>query len=642
MIVDLLQRWLFPTTQDLSRRTERWMPARERGSSERGARRTRIFVRNTVGMAEVLFPLGAVFLVRGRFASAAAAGALASVSLGALVLTRRDRMRAAMDLSLSALLLVVAALTWASPDHLMVTWAWAPTIPAMALSVGGVRAGVRWLVYAAAALVAVWLLRVLGVDAPIHPSPTVDPATVLFSALGVLIALVGLAGGYENDLARSVEEAEARTAALESARTDLEARNRSLVEAHARLEAMNQELVAARDAAEAGGRARSEFLAVMSHEVRTPMNAVIGMTTLLLDTGLTPEQRGFVETIRTSGDALLTILNDALDYSKIEAGRVELESLSFNPASEARQVIDLMHAQAAARRNALTLAVADNVPRSVRTDPGRLRQVLLNLVSNALKFTEGGAVTVSLSFARDERPWLLVAVRDTGIGMTPEVQRNLFRPFTQADASTTRRFGGTGLGLAISRRLATLLGGTLEVESAPGRGSTFTLRVPVTLVRDRSETPPVTTRVSLPGRPLRVLVAEDNAVNQKVIALMLERFGHRVDTVGNGSEAIAAVERAPYDLILMDVQMPETDGLAATRAIRAMPAGREIPIAALTANVFTEDRARCAEAGMNEFLPKPVRRDALLALLARLQRARATPASARPATVRPSAAPPSA
>jgi signal transduction histidine kinase/ActR/RegA family two-component response regulator len=426
------------------------------------------------------------------------------------------------------------------------------------------------------------------------------------TGVGVLAALAGLTAFYERRLWRSMKEAQGRTAALEAARADLEARN--------------QELVSARDAAESGGRARSEFLAVMSHEVRTPMNAVIGMTTLLLDTELTAEQRAFVETIRSSGDALLTILNDALDYSKIDAGRVELESLAFNPASDARQVIDLMHAQAAARRNTLTLTVADNVPRGVRSDPGRVRQVLLNLVSNALKFTEGGAVTVRVAYERKGRPTLVLSVRDTGIGMTPEVQGQLFRPFTQADASTTRRFGGTGLGLAISHRLATLLGGSLTVESEPGVGSTFTLRVPVTLARNREETPLLSPTSLAPGPPLRVLVAEDNAVNQKVIALMLGRLGHRVDTVANGAEAIAAVERAPYDLVLMDVQMPEIDGIAATRAIRAMPTHRRVPIVALTANVFADDRARCFEAGMTDFLAKPVRREALVTLLARIPR----------------------
>jgi len=248
--------------------------------------------------------------------------------------------------------------------------------------------------------------------------------------------------------------------------------------------------------------------------------------------------------------------------------------------------------------------------------------VPVHLVSNALKFTRDGAVAVAVTYERKGRPALILSVRDTGIGMTPEVQRQLFRPFTQADASITRRFGGTGLGLAISHRLASLLGGSLTVESEPGVGSTFTLRVPVTLVRNREETPLSSTPSFAPGPALRVLVAEDNAVNQKVIALMLGRLGHRVDTVANGAEAIEAVERAPYDVVLMDVQMPEIDGLAATRAIRAMPAHRRVPIVALTANVFAEDRARCTEAGMTDFLAKPVRREALITLLARIPRLR--------------------
>jgi signal transduction histidine kinase/ActR/RegA family two-component response regulator len=631
VIIDLLHRWLFPPSLASSPRVERWMPADTAGAFDHETRRARIFVRSAVGMVEVVTPIALALMLARQWRGAAVAGAMLVVAANALRLTRAGRPTVARELTLGAMLAAVGLSAWSAGEQLLAVWAWAPMVPVMALSVGGARVGVRWLVNSAVTLLAVWWMQRLAIPAPFPVTQIAHPVSTLASGLGVLVSTLGIAGAYENDLARSVAEAEARNAAIEAARADLEARNRSLLEAQAGLERLNQELTASRDAAEAGGRARSEFLAVMSHEVRTPMNAVIGMTTLLLDSELTDEQRAFVETIRTSGDALLTILNDALDYSKIEAGRVALESLAFNPASDARAVIDLMHGQAAARRNTLTLTVGDNVPKAVCSDPGRVRQVLLNLVSNAVKFTEGGEVSVTLSYERKGRPWIIATVRDTGIGMSAEVQGQLFRPFTQADASTTRRFGGTGLGLAISHRLASLLGGTLAVESAPGVGSTFTLRVPVTLVRGREETPPPGPVSLMPRGPtLRVLVAEDNAVNQKVIALMLQRLGHRVDTVANGAEAIAAVERAPYDVVLMDVQMPEVDGIAATRAIRAMPSQRTTPVVALTANVFAEDRARCTEAGMTDFLPKPVRRDELVTLLARVVGERPTLASAIP------------
>ncbi len=362
------------------------------------------------------------------------------------------------------------------------------------------------------------------------------------------------------------------------------------------------------------------------------MNAVIGMTSLLLDTALSEEQRGFVETIRASGESLLTLLNDALDYSKIEAGRVVLETLTFDPADEVRQVVDLMRGAAYGRGNALRVVIDPDLPSALRSDPGRIRQVLLNLVSNAVKFTRDGAVEVRVSTAREEsRAWLHVDVIDTGIGIAPEALPALFQPFTQADASTTRRFGGTGLGLAISRRIASLLGGDVSVVSEPGRGSTFSLRVPVELPTPNSELPTRRMRDTLRGaaQRLRVLVAEDNAVNQKVISMMLERMGHRADVVGNGAEALDALARAPYDVVLMDVHMPELDGVSAVRRIRASEHGGRVPVIALTANADGDEERRCLEAGMDDFLAKPVRREVLEATLARLAtRPRVTTASA--------------
>jgi signal transduction histidine kinase/ActR/RegA family two-component response regulator len=627
MLTEWLQGWLFPPSRVLTRRVERWLPPESQGSFDRDARRKRIFVRGALGIFEVLLPVDLILAVRGMWERVLFATSILVVTAGALHLSRARRFDSAANGLLCTLLLVVAISAWCAEDRLLAVWIWAPTIPLNALSVGGARMGTRWLLITSLTFVAVWAARSLGVEPPLRVGDELDGAAVLVTGVGVLFSIVGLVGAYENDMVRSIEEAEARTRELETAQADLEARNRSLVEAQGRLEALNRDLVASRDAAEAGVRARSEFLATISHEVRTPMNAVIGMTTLLLDTPLSVEQRTFTDTIRASGESLLTLLNDVLDYSKIDAGHLELESVTFEPSAEARRVVELMRGAASARNNHIELTVGEKVPRCVRGDPGRLRQVLLNLASNAVKFTSGGLVSVRLSASvEDGRTWLRCDVVDTGIGIAPDALARIFRPFTQADASTTRRFGGTGLGLAISSRLAALLGGSLDVTSRPGEGSTFTLRVPVVPTRPATLAP---VRHSLgpvsdaDACSLRVLVAEDNPVNQRVITLMLSRMGHRVDVVGDGVEAVEAFVRAAYDLALMDVQMPEMDGLAATRRIRTLedPA-RRMPIVALTANAFADDRARCLDAGMDDFLAKPVRREELSALLKRACRQR--------------------
>jgi len=414
---------------------------------------------------------------------------------------------------------------------------------------------------------------------------------------GVVLWRNGLLRRRNRQLERAVQQ---RTAELESERTKVMEEKRR---------------------ADAASEAKGRFLANMSHEVRTPLNGIIGLSKLLEAMPVSAEALDMVRMIRSSGDALLRVINDVLDFSKVEAGKLDLEVAPFRLRRALEESIGLFRAAAAEKNLRLGFNWAPELPVYVAGDQTRLRQIVMNLVSNALKFTSSGEVVLSAGVERQDETSCSIAieVRDTGIGIAPDQLPRLFSSFHQADASISRRYGGTGLGLAISKRLVEMMGGRIDVESTPGEGTRFRFTVLMGRAQEPAASPTAPPPAVCAGRQLSVLVAEDNAINQKVVLMLLEKLGVKADLAADGSEAIAAVMENRYDLVLMDVQMPEVDGLSATREIRSrLPLGRQPVIFGLTAHATTEYHEICLGAGMNGCLTKPLDREKLESLIAEL------------------------
>lgn len=486
-----------------------------------------------------------------------------------------------------------------------------------------------------------------------------------FSLAAVMTAAFALVQGYHSGYAPPVLSAPAAQSrdladAKENAEHKrllqvLEQERATMSEMQVQEARRTEEMRKAKEAADEANNAKSAFLAVVSHEIRTPMTGIMGMVRLLLDTSLSKDQKDYTQTIQDSGEALMALLNDILDFEKIESGKLELEKADFDIHRLLRGVQTLMNGHAASKAVELKLEIDPKLPHYIVGDPTRLRQVLLNLVNNAIKFTSKGTVWIRVNDMTPEDRWaepvhqLYFAIQDSGIGIAPEAQKKLFMPFAQADSSTSRKYGGTGLGLAICKRLIEVMGGQINISSKPGEGSTFffTLSLPlghedmigsslspatpplapVSTTADAAQTmvslsdrpapaePPQSQAAS--GRPLYILVVDDNGINQKVLTSLLDRYGHYVVTASSGNEALGKYLASDYDLVLMDLELPDRSGIEITQDIRALPEPLKagVPVIAMTGNTGADDIAACYAAGMNDFLAKPIEPDRLAHIL---------------------------
>jgi signal transduction histidine kinase/ActR/RegA family two-component response regulator len=585
-----------PRTRWLERQTSRFIPAEVLQQGGERLRRGRLVARVCLILVMVSAALGLITLLRQDYWFLVANGGLLGLVMGGLLFLRRGvraEIVAVVLVGALHLVFVLGAIQrggiQSQPAQMLLI------VPLLARFLAGRRAGAAMFALVSATFV------FLGVSSPGEAALNSIASLLIINTVIVLVANAFELGSQEA--------------------------RRELDEANAELTATNADLVAARDAAERTLATRSAFLAAVSHEVRTPMSGILGVTDLLLQSALDAQQREQVELIRRSGEAILVITSDVLDFSKLDANKMQLERIEIDVVRLVEEVLSLMRPRAEAKGLRLSSSVESRGMPGYLGDPGRLRQVLLNLVSNAVKFTDAGSVEVrafidvrgaGLDHVRFE-------VRDTGIGLTADQQAVIFEAFAQGESSTARRYGGTGLGLAISTNLVKLMGGELRVDSAFGRGCTFrfTVVLPYAAPQATQGGPGDSLLVSSDASsvfaravPLSVLLAEDDLVSRKVVKSLLERLGCSVDAVEDGAAAVEAVSTRGYDVVLMDCELPRLSGFEATARIRVLPEPAcHTAVIAMTGHAMQGDRERCLEAGMNDYLSKPVRRRALITAL---------------------------